>query len=137
MRKALFLILLPVLLLAVIACAAADTEYSLSPCPGMVSIPEKNYTVLTPDNLDQYPDLLSTFGHSKEYLISDWEDRGVVLQAWFKNTKSHKYDACLEIVVRQDEDSHQYYDLVNHSSDAGWKTFLSSHKGQSAYAENG
>lgn len=136
MRKAFFLSFL-LLLLAIVACAAADTEYFLSPCPGSVTIPDANYTVLTPENLDQYPDLLSVTGHSKEFLISDWEDRGVVLQAWFKNTKTHKYDACLEIVVRQDEDSRQYYDLANHSADAGWKTFISSHKGQSAYKENG
>ena len=132
-KKAIFLLL--VLLIAVFcAAAAADTAYSLSPCPGTVTIPDANYIVLTPDNVRSHPDLLTTIGKTADELISDWEDRGVVLQAWFQ---SKKMDSCLEISVRQDDDSSMYYDLVNHPSDNGWKTFISSHKGTSAYAEEG
>ena len=133
MRKAVFLLIIAVFL-GVAACAAADTEFSLSPCSGTVTISESKYTVLTPDNLDEHTDLLAQLGKSKDQLISDWEDRGVVLQAWFNNKS---LDACMELIVRQDEDARIYYDLVNHSSDAGWKTFLSSHKGNSAYSADG
>ena len=134
MRKAVFLLVL-VIFLGVFAFASADTEYSLSPCSGSVMIPDSKYTVLTPDNIGEHSDLLSVIGKTKDELLSDWEDRGVVLQAWFNNKS---YDACLEIIVRQDEDARIYYDLVNHPSDAGWKTFIASHKGgSSAYAAEG
>ena len=133
MRKAVFLLVVAVLVCAA-ACAAADTEFSLSPCSGAATISESKYTVLTPDNLGEHTDLLAKIGKTKDQLVSDWEDRGVVLQAWFNNKA---LDACLEIIVRQDEDARVYYDLVNHSSDAGWKTFLASHKGNSAYSADG
>ena len=134
MRKAFFLIILA-LFLGILSFASADTVCSLSPCTGTVTIPEEKYIILTPDNLSDHPDLLASIGKTQAEVISDWEDRGVVLQAWFNNKK---LDACLEISVRQDEDARIYYDLVNHSSDPGWKTFLSSHKGAStAYSEEG
>ena len=133
-RKAVFLFIL-LLLLCTLSWAAADTVYSLDPCSGTISISEDKYVILTPENLDSHSDLLAVIGKTKEAVISDWEDRGVVLQAWFKNKKM---DACLEVSVRQDEDARIYYDLVNHSSDPGWKTFISSHKGgSSAYAAEG
>ncbi len=134
MRKAIFLISL-ILLLGVFSAASADTECSLAPCSGSVIIPDSKYTILTPDNIGEHADLISAIGKTKEEILSDWEDRGVVLQAWFNNKL---LDACLEITVRQDEDARVYYDLVNHSSNAGWKTFLASHRGSgSAYAADG
>lgn len=135
LRKAIFLLLLLMLTLG-LACAAADTEYSLSPCPGTITIPEKSYIVLTKDNLGEHPELLSRIGMTQDEVLADWEDRGVVLQAWFRN-EGTRLDSCMEIVVRQDDDSAMYYDLVNHSADAGWKTFLSSHKSSSKYADQG
>ena len=57
-RKWSFLILLLVLTFCC-ACAAADTEYALSPCAGKLSLDESNYIVLTPDNLTEHPDLLA------------------------------------------------------------------------------
>lgn len=134
MRKAFFLFIL-VLLLGICSAAIADTECSLAPCSGSVTIPDSKYTILTPDNIGEHTDLVTAIGKAKEEILSDWEDRGVVFQAWFNNKL---YDACLEVIVRQDEDARVYYDLVNHSSDAGWKTFLASHKGSSsAYAADG
>ena len=125
-----------VLLLALLccACAAADTSYSLAPCPGTIEIPDAKFIVLTPDNFTSHPDLLSRIGKTAEQLTADWEERGVILQAWFQ---SKKPDSCLEISVREDADSKLYYDLVNHSADQNWKTFISSHKDGSAYAEAG
>ena len=111
MRKILWV---TVLLLALLccACAAADTSYSLAPCPGSVEIPDAKFIVLTRDNLSSHPDLLSRIGKTEEQLIADWEERGVVIQAWFQ---SKTPDSCLEISVREDADSKLYYDLVNHS----------------------
>ncbi len=133
MRKILWV---TVLLLALLCCtcAAADTSYSLSPCPGTVEIPDTKFIVLTPDNLGSHPDLLSRIGKTAEQLTSDWEERGVIMQAWFQ---SKTPDSCLEISVREDADSKLYYDLVNHSADQNWKTFISSHKDGSVYAEDG
>lgn len=105
MRKALFLLLCLTLLLCC-AVASADTEYQLAACSGKLSINENSYIVLTPENLDDHPDMLNRIGKSKEELLADWEARGVVLQAWTK-----KYDACLEVIVIQDEESQKYFDL--------------------------
>lgn len=136
MRKHAFLLFL---LLAVLlcACAAADTDYSLSPCPAKITIQESKYIVLTPTNLDEHPELLSKIGAEKEKLLKDWEERGVVLQAWF--SQRTKYDACLEISVRQDEDSAAYYDLMNHPADREhWNAYIAAHKGDATrYAEDG
>ena len=133
MKKA-FLLLFLLLMAVFCAVAAADTVYSLSPCPGTVTIPDANYIILTPENVSSHPDLLAKIGKTQEELLSDWEERGVILQAWFQ---AKKMDSCLEIIVRQDADSSTYYDLVNHPKDNGWKTFISSHKGVSAYSEEG
>ena len=133
MRKILWV---TVLLLALLCCtcAAADTSYSLSPCPGTIEIPDAKFIVLTPDNLTSHPDLLSRIGKTAEQLTADWEERGVIMQAWFQ---SKKPDSCLEISVREDADSKLYYDLVNHSTDQNWKSFISSHKDGSSYAGEG
>ncbi len=122
------------ILLGAFSFAVADTEFSLAPCSGSVTIPESKYTVLTPENIGEHLDLLAGIGKSKEDILSDWEDRGVVMQAWFNNKQ---LDACMEVIVRQDEDARVYFDLVNHPSDPGWKQFLASHKGESAYTAEG
>ena len=101
MRKAFFLFIL-VLLLGICSAAIADTECSLAPCSGSVTIPDSKYTILTPDNIGEHTDLVTAIGKTKEEILSDWEDRGVVFQAWFNNKL---YDACLEVIVRQDEDA--------------------------------
>ena len=105
MRKSLLLILV-LLLTAVCACAAAGNEYPLSPLSGKIAVDESNYIVLTPDNLSEHPDLLTTIGKSAEELTSDWSARGVVLQAWTKNLEN-----CVEIAVVQDDLSAKYVDL--------------------------
>ena len=98
-----------ILLLLLTLCAAAafaDTEYALAPCSGKLSLDENTYIVLTPDNLDDHPELLSSIGKSKEDLLADWTKRGVQLQAWTK-----KMNSCLEVTVIQDDEAKQYYDL--------------------------
>ena len=105
MRKK-FLVLLIIVLVACCAAAAAATEYELKPCSGKMSLDENTYVVLTPDNLADHPDLMRNIGKTKDELLADWEARGVQLQAWTK-----KLDTCLEVIVIQDEESEQFFDL--------------------------
>lgn len=105
MRKALILTLI-LILVACCTVAAANTEYELKPCSGKIALDENIYVVLTPDNLSDHPDLLKNIEKTKDELLADWESRGVQLQAWTK-----KLDACLEVIVIQDEESEQFYDL--------------------------
>ena len=97
------------LILVLVACctvAAAETEFELKPCSGKMALDENTYIVLTPDNLADHPDLLRSIQKTKDELVADWEARGVQLQAWTK-----KLDTCLEVIVIQDEESQQFYDL--------------------------
>lgn len=130
MRKCFFWILL-LLLTACCAVAAADTEYQLAPCSGKLSINEVDYIVLTPENLDDHPDLLSHIGKSKEELLADWTARGVQLQAW-----NRKLTACLEVTVIQDEEAKQYYDLEQQTRQVR-NEYLKLHKGSGRFAEEG
>ena len=102
----LFLITLVLVLLACCTAASAMTEYELKPCSGKMAIDENSYIVLTANNLAEHPDLVRNIGKTKDELLADWEARGVQLQAWTK-----KMDACLEVIVTQDEESAQFYDL--------------------------
>ena len=98
-----------VLVLFLLACctyALADTEIALEPCAGKMSIDEEKYILLTPSNLSDHPDLVSSLCMSQEDLLADWEARGVQFQAWTK-----KMDSCLEVTVIQDEESAMYFDL--------------------------
>ncbi len=104
-RKALLLVL--VLLLTVFcACAAAETEYPLEAVSGRISFDEGNFVILTPGNLTEHPDLLSSMGKTAEELKADWAARGVVLQAWGKGNKK----TVVEVSVLQDEESAKYFD---------------------------
>ena len=104
-RKSLLLILV-LLFTAVCACAAAETDYSLEAVSGRISFNEDNYVVLTPGNLSDHPDLLSSIGKSAEELNADWAERGVILQAWGKGDKK----TCVEVALIQDEESAKYFD---------------------------
>ena len=105
MRKSL-LVILVLFLTLICACAIADTEYSLSPLSGKVSINPEFYVVLTPANLGEHPDLISQIGTTQEALSADMAARNVLLQGWSKDMKT-----CVEITVCQDDDSAEYYDL--------------------------
>ena len=102
--RKLWFVLLLLILTACCACAAADTEYSLSPCAGRFMLSD-DYIILTPDNLADHPELLSGIGRSAEELAADWAERGVIIQAWTK-----KQDAYLEVAVVQDDNAKKYYD---------------------------
>ena len=90
------------LLTAACACAVAETEYSLDSISGRITFTkelENYFVVLTPGNLSEHPDLVSSMGKTAEELQSDWAERGVVLQAWGKGNKK----TVVEVSIIQDE----------------------------------
>ena len=105
MRKTLLLILV-LLLTVVCAYAAAETEFPLEAVSGRMSFDESFFIVLTPGNLSDHPDLLSSIGKTADELRSDWESRSVLMQAWSKDQKT-----CVEIILTQDDLSAKYYDV--------------------------
>lgn len=108
MRKALLLILV-LLLTVVCACAIAETEYPLDSISGRITFSkdlENNFVVLTPGNLSEHPDLVSSTGKTAEEFLSDWAERGVVLQAWGKG----KNKTVVELTIVQDQASSMYFD---------------------------
>ena len=118
MRKFLF-VTLAVLFAFICTAAFADADYSLSPAPLKITL-RNDRTVVTADTLNEHPELLTVIGMSKDDTISDWEARGVVLQAW--SPLKTKY-TCLEISVLQDDDAAQYRDLVHSEDKTAWKTY--------------
>lgn len=104
------LILLAALLICLIcvsaaAAAAGTTEYKLDKIQARLSLSD-SYIVLTPDNLSEHAELLSSIGKTQEELAADWEKRGVMIQAWVPSM-----EACLEISAVADEDGVKYYDI--------------------------
>ncbi len=123
MRKFwLFACTLALLLSCCAAALAADstTEYGLDSAYGKLSISDK-YTVLTLKNLSSHAEFLSSKGLTAEGVTEDWEERGVVLQAW-----AAEGDACLEVRLTQDEDAAAYFD-TDQQSTAGRTTYRTSH----------
>lgn len=111
---------LAVLVAVFCAAALADTDYSLSPAPATVKLKD-NRTVVTADTLNDHPELLTAIAMSKDDALSDWQARGVVLQAW-SDVKKSKY-SCLEISVLQDNEAASYPDLVRSADKAAWKSY--------------
>ena len=100
------LLVLVLLLTVFCACAAAETEYPLEAVSGRISFDEGTFVILTPANLSEHPDLLSSMGKTAEELKADWSERGVVLQAWGKGGKK----TVIEVSIIQDEESAKYFD---------------------------
>ena len=109
MRKLIFLLLL--LSLGLCTCAQADT-FTFDDFSASCDIDSNKYTIITPDNLPAHSDWLAQQGLTQEALLTDWNARGVLLQAW-----TLAGDACLEISAVQDEFAAQYYDVNQISSD--------------------
>ena len=106
------LLILVLLLMAVCACAAAETEYPLEAMSGKLSFKEDKFVVLTPDNLGDHPDLLSSLGKTADELRADWSARGVQMQAWSKDQKT-----CVEVILVQDDASAKYYDTESRTKE--------------------
>ena len=109
MRKAFFVLLLAALLLCFVQ-ACADTSVDLEPVSGSVTFGDK-YIVLTSANLSEHQELLSSLGTTAEAAAEDWEDRGVLCQAWTSDRK-----ICVEITAVQDDEAKQYFDLDQQSA---------------------
>ncbi len=128
MRKLLSMLLLALFISVCAGAALAETDYVLSPAPLQITLSDKaqsQNTVLTADNLGAYPQWLTKMGMSQEEALADWASRGVVLQLW-KLGSSPRYQ-CLEVSVTQDDESAQYYDLMNHPEDrTNWNLYKSS-----------
>ncbi len=107
-----FLLILILLLTAFCACAVAATEYPLDTISGKMLFNEDLYVVLTPRNLSEHPDLLSSMGKTAEELQADWAERGVVLQAWGKGNKK----TVVEVIIIKDDSSARYYDTNEHTN---------------------
>ena len=109
MRKAFVCLFAGLLMLFAVSGALADTEYPFPSCGASMSI-GSNYTVLTPETLGEHPELLSALGMTKEEAAADWENRGVLLQAW-----TEKRDARLEVTAVKDDASKTWFDLEKHT----------------------
>ena len=109
MRRA-FLILILAALLLCFAQACADTSVELEPVSGTVTFGDK-YIVLTPTTLADHQELLSSLGTTAESAAEDWENRGVLCQAWTSDRK-----ICVEVTAIQDDEAKQYFDLDQQSS---------------------
>lgn len=132
LRKVFFLIV-AVLLLAVCVSALADTDYSLSPCPAQLTLKDKR-TVITSSDLEKHPELLTAMGMTKDEALSDWQARGVVLQAWSELKTRY---TCIEITVVQDDEAKQYVDLVHLEDKSTWAAYEASCKKSETLASLG
>ena len=95
---------------AVAACmlfsaAAAEEEITLGAIGAVCTIPD-GYVVLRLDSLDRHPEWLALHNTTAEEMRTDWNARGVLLQAWTTNS-----DACLEITAVRDEDAVAWHDI--------------------------
>ena len=131
-RKRICYILLALIIFCCARAFAADgtTEYSLDSIAGKLSLAD-SYIVLTPSNLQEHTELLTSKNWNAESLLADWEARGVIMQAWVSDL-----DACLEVRVNQDEDAATYFDLDQQTAQAR-ATFRTSHLKGTSYTSLG
>lgn len=114
MRKRFFWILCMLLSVCcgIAAAAVSTTDYSLGPVNAKVTLAD-SYIVLTPVNLAQHPELIASRNLTAEEILADWNERGVLLQAWTSDM-----DACLEIRAAKDEDAEIYFNISAQSNQA-------------------
>ena len=135
MRKRVLWILLMTAALAAFclpALAAEDstTEYSLGSIYAKLSLSD-SYIVLREENLDSHPEVPQALNTTAEAMKQDWQERGVLMQAWVANM-----DACLEIRARQDEDAATYYNIDAQTTSTR-TTYRSSHLKSAVYENQG
>ena len=132
MRKRLFWVLC--VLLTVCCCTAlaatGTTDYALDIIYARVTLSD-SYIVLTPENLKQHPDLLLSRNTTEDATLLDWNERGVLLQAWVPSL-----DACLEIRAVKDEDAATYFNINAQSSQAR-SAYRAAHLKSSKYSDQG
>lgn len=119
MRK-IIVSMLMLLCLVLPAAALADT-YTFSNQGATCSIPEKKYTVVTPNNVAQQTAWLEKHETTAEAVKDDFAKRGVLLQAWGIDG-----DVCVEITAVQDIYA-QLYHNVNQASESERKDYRLGH----------
>ncbi len=105
MRKLLMTLLMAAVLLLAVP-ALADTVLNFESIYAQCTLDDSSYILLTRENLDQHQEWMSARGMTNESLLSDWDARGVLAQAW-----STANDACMEFTAVHDETSDTYFDL--------------------------
>lgn len=104
MRKITVLLLILALTLFC-AFAVADTAFTFEPIWATASFPD-GYILLTPKNLSGHQEWLSANEKDQDALLEDWEERGVLVQAW-----SPDADVCIEVSAVMDEDAKRWFDI--------------------------
>ncbi|MCR4882043.1 MAG: hypothetical protein K6A68_00595 [Clostridiales bacterium] len=105
MRKYLLVVLVLLALCLCISCSA-ETLLSFDSIHAQITLDESKYIILTQDNLDKHQEWMSNRNITPESLLEDWNERGVLLQAWTLDS-----DSCLELTAVTDEWSEKYFDL--------------------------
>lgn len=129
MKKQMLFALLVVL--GVFLCAAASAQtFTFDEIHATCEVSD-DYILLTPDNLAEHPEWVSNQGTTVEALLAQWEEEGVLLEAW--DTAG---DARLRISAIQDEQSKMYFDLDQQSTQMR-TNFRTGHDKGTLYSENG
>lgn len=92
------------------AIAVADTPFNFEPIWATASFPE-GYILLTPTNLSGHQEWLSANSKDQDTLLKDWEDRGVLVQAW-----SPDADVCIEVSAIMDEEAKRWFNIDEQST---------------------
>lgn len=109
-------LLLVSILFCMLAGVAFATEYNFASIHATITIPE-DYTVLQLNNLEHREDLISAKNLNIEDIKTDFETRGVLLQAW-------KDDTILEVSAVKNDRSNLIFDVDKQSEEVrgGWRT---------------
>ena len=103
------LALLVVCLMTVCACACAET-FTFADIAATLDVPD-TYILLTPDNLEQHPEWVTSQNTTPEALSAQWKQDGVLLVA-----ETSAGDARLYITAVQDDQAKEYFDLDQQST---------------------
>lgn len=122
-----FLLLL--LLLAPLTVASAAV-YDFSDIYAQVDIPE-DYILLTRDNLDLHPEWIARLGYTQETLLEDFQERGVLFQAW-----TREGDGCIELTAVKDALAEEYFDLDQQTA-ATRTTYRNNHTNGTYFGDQG
>ena len=111
--------------------ALGDTTISFPTIYGQVTLDETKFIILQPDNLAKHQEWMANRGITEESLLADWEERGVLLQAWTSDSSS-----CLEITAVHDNASETYFDL-DQQTPAIRATYRQGHQKGTLYKDQG
>ena len=127
MKRYLFLIVLLLVFLYIPACAEI---FVLDEIYASIEIPDE-YIVINEYSIDSYATWLEARGTSKEETLSDFEKRGVLLQAWSKEG-----DICFEVTAVTNKEILNVFDL-NEQSSTYRGTYRTGHSPHNIYEDQG